>query len=79
MVRMWCKLFLDYLFTVSELHKLWCAILGLNQSRLAKRRGRFRLICFCGRGRTIRAADYISTIGPNLGAMPAYDVALFGL
>jgi hypothetical protein len=25
---------------------LWCAVLGLNQSRLAKRRGRFRLICY---------------------------------
>jgi hypothetical protein len=24
----------------------WCAVLGLNQSRLAKRRGRFRLICY---------------------------------
>ena len=29
-----------------ELHKQWCAVLGLNQSRLAKRRGRFRLICY---------------------------------
>ena len=30
----------------SELHKLWCAVLGLNQSRLAKRRGCLRLICY---------------------------------
>ena len=32
--------------TYSDLQQLWCAILGLNQSRLAKRRGRFRLICY---------------------------------
>ena len=31
---------------IPELHKHWCAVLGLNQSRLAKRRGRFRLICY---------------------------------
>jgi hypothetical protein len=30
----------------SELRKCWCAILGLNQLRLAKRQGRFRLICY---------------------------------
>jgi hypothetical protein len=30
----------------SDLQKLWCATLGLNQSRLAKRRGRLRLICY---------------------------------
>jgi hypothetical protein len=39
MVRMWCKLFLDYLFTVSELHKLWCAVLGLNQRTFATAQG----------------------------------------
>jgi hypothetical protein len=32
--------------TASELPRCWCAVLGLNQSRLAKRRGRFRLICY---------------------------------
>jgi hypothetical protein len=32
----------------SELHKLLCAVLGLNPSRLAKRRGRLRLICYLG-------------------------------
>jgi hypothetical protein len=30
----------------SDLHKLWCAVLGLNQSRLAKRRRGLRLICY---------------------------------
>src|SRR4029077_19350100 len=34
------------LTTASELRKHWCAELGLNQSRLAKRRGRLRLICY---------------------------------
>jgi hypothetical protein len=32
--------------TIYNLHKLWCAVLGLNQWRLAKRRGRFPLICY---------------------------------
>jgi hypothetical protein len=32
--------------TTSDLRRYLCAILGLNQSRLAKRRGRFRLICY---------------------------------
>jgi hypothetical protein len=30
---------------ILELQKRWCAILGLNQSRLANRRGRCRLSC----------------------------------
>ena len=47
--------------TAVEVHKYWCAVLGLNQSRLAKRRGRFRLICYL---RTFVVAGELADFAP---------------